>query len=338
MANPNEDWESIFAALERLRGRWPAPDWMYDRRLKCVASSIPLAREAEARAAMAEALPLSFSVGDAARRRRRACGRSSKSAAGCARLSLLFWGGGDDAAGAFGLWWPWGDGTTVSLRIGLHDVDIPKERYPRLRDVFGIPQAHRRLMMRLACLFFASAVSFAPIGANAAGAAHAADAAKPAKTKSTPKKSAKKKPAARKRRSVPSRRWPARLRPGALTVNVGHEINEDAHVTPFPSFAGHAQKALAQNRRDQLIDAEQAARAARQPDRWMTVLFHLRELDSRNDPEACFWRVVAYYRLGELARARALRASCEPPPAVQAVLDNEDACRRRCSRSPRCPR
>jgi hypothetical protein len=55
------------------------------------------------------------------------------------------------------------------------------------------------------------------------------------------------------------------------------------------------------------------------------VLFHLRELDSRNDPEACFWRVVSYYRLGELARARALRGMCEPPPGVQTVLDNEDA-------------
>jgi hypothetical protein len=55
------------------------------------------------------------------------------------------------------------------------------------------------------------------------------------------------------------------------------------------------------------------------------VLFHLRELDSRNDPEACFWRVVSYYRLGELAKARALRAACEPPAGVQAVLDNEDA-------------
>jgi len=29
--------------------------------------------------------------------------------------------------------------------------------------------------------------------------------------------------------------------------------------------------------------------------------------------------------MGELARARALRSMCEPPPAVQAVLDNEDA-------------
>jgi hypothetical protein len=140
MANPNEAWDAIFAALERLRAQWPATDWSYDRRLKCVASSIPLAREADARAAMAEVLPRSFSVdtvggaSDGVRALIEKCG-------GLRATQLLFWGGGDDAPGAFGLWWPWGDGTTVSLRIGLHDVDIPKERYPRLRDVFGIPQA-----------------------------------------------------------------------------------------------------------------------------------------------------------------------------------------------------
>jgi hypothetical protein len=171
--------------------------------------------------------------------------------------------------------------------------------------------------MRLACLFVACAISFAPLAARAAGTA--SPSAKAAK--STPKKAVKKKAAPAKETKAVNRT----LRPGALTVAVGHEINEDAKVTPFPSFAGHAQKALAQNRRDQLVDAEQAARAPRQPDRWMTVLFHLRELVSRNDPEACFWRIVAYYRLGELARARTLRASCEPAPGVQAALDTEDA-------------
>ena len=140
MANPSEVWEGIFTALEGLKSRWPSPDWTYDRRLKCVASSIPLAREAEARAAIAEVLPASFSVetlpsaGEGLRALVEKCG-------GLRAAQLIFWGGGDDAPGAFGLWWPWGDGTTVSLRIGLHDVDIPKERYPRLRDVFGIPQA-----------------------------------------------------------------------------------------------------------------------------------------------------------------------------------------------------
>jgi hypothetical protein len=140
MANASEAWDSVFGALERLRVQWPSRDWNYDRRLRCVASSIPLAREADARAAMAEVLPVSFSADTLAgasegqRALVEKCG-------GLRATQLLCWGGGDDAPGAFGLWWPWGDGTTVSLRIGLHDVDIPKERYPRLRDVFGIPQA-----------------------------------------------------------------------------------------------------------------------------------------------------------------------------------------------------
>jgi hypothetical protein len=168
-------------------------------------------------------------------------------------------------------------------------------------------------------MFFIACALLAPVDTYAAK-----DAAAPAKTTGASKKASKKKPPASEKptRSTKPMRT---LRPSALTVSVGHEINEEAHVTPFPSFAPHAKKALAQNRRDQLVDAEQAARAEKQADRWWTVLFHLRELDSRNDPEACFWRVVSYYRLGELARARVLRTMCEPPPAVQSVLDNEDA-------------
>lgn len=140
MATPDQVWEELFQALDRLRGRWPAGDWTYDRRLKCVSSSIPLAQQEAARAAMTEVLPTSYSAQTLASAPEGV--RSLAEKCGGVRSSqLLFWGGGDAAPGAFGLWWPWGDGTTVSLRIGLHDVDLPKERYPRLRDVFGIPQA-----------------------------------------------------------------------------------------------------------------------------------------------------------------------------------------------------
>jgi len=176
--------------------------------------------------------------------------------------------------------------------------------------------------MRLACLFVAFAIALAPVGARAAG--NTKTTAKTTKAVQKTKATGKKKPADDES-SHPTKAANRTLRPGALTVNVGHEINADAHVTPFPSFAPHAKKALAQNRRDQLVDAEQAARASAQADRWWTVLFHLRELDSRNDPEACFWRVVSYYRLGELAKARALRGACEPPQSVQTALDAEDA-------------
>lgn len=101
-------------------------------------------------------------------------------------------------------------------------------------------------------------------------------------------------------------------------------INEDVTLTPFPSHAGAAKKALAQNRRDQLEDAEKAARAPEQAERWQTVLFHLRDLDARGDSEGCFWRLVSYYRLGQIERARSLRPACELAAKDAGVIEAED--------------
>jgi hypothetical protein len=144
MATPDETsaaaWEAVFGALARLRERWPSTDWSYDRRLRCVASSIPLAGAAAARAAFADVFPTSWST--ATLTTAPASVQALAETCGGLRASQeLLWGGDADGAGAFGLWWPWGDGTTVTLRIGLHGLDQPKVRYPRLRDVFGIPQA-----------------------------------------------------------------------------------------------------------------------------------------------------------------------------------------------------
>jgi hypothetical protein len=101
-------------------------------------------------------------------------------------------------------------------------------------------------------------------------------------------------------------------------------INEDVTLTPFPSHAGAAKKALAQNRRDQLEDAEKAARAPEQAERWQTVLFHLRDLDARGDSEGCFWRLVSYYRLGQIERARSLRPACELAAKDAGIIEAED--------------
>jgi hypothetical protein len=101
-------------------------------------------------------------------------------------------------------------------------------------------------------------------------------------------------------------------------------INDNIEITPFPSHAAAARKALAQNRREQLDDAEKAARDPRQDDRWQTVLFHLRGFDSRWDAEACFWRVIAYYRLGEVGRARKIRQSCDLSAKDEPLVEQED--------------
>ncbi len=39
---------------------------------------------------------------------------------------------------SFGLWWPWGDGVTVSMRLGFPDVDPGRDPYVRVREVFGV--------------------------------------------------------------------------------------------------------------------------------------------------------------------------------------------------------
>jgi len=122
-----------------------------------------------------------------------------------------------------------------------------------------------------------------------------------------------------------SKHWVHRNDPGGASRTARNAINENVTLTPFPSQAAATRHALAQNRRDHLDDAERAARAAAQNDRWSTVLFDLRDLDSRSDPEGCFWRLVAYYRLGQIDRARQVRQTCELPPRDQAILEAEDA-------------
>jgi hypothetical protein len=133
-------WESVFEQLVALKGAWPSTDWGYDRRFKCVMSTITLAQQVAARAAMATVLPQSFTAESLP------TGPPSVRAlaaeyGGVRSGQMLLWGASATGPGAFGLWWPWGDGKSVSLRVGLHDVDAPKQRYPRLRDIFGIPQS-----------------------------------------------------------------------------------------------------------------------------------------------------------------------------------------------------
>jgi hypothetical protein len=190
----------------------------------------------------------------------------------------------------------------------------------------------------------ALALGLAPIGSRAAGgpigAAGAAES-EPSRTPSKTRKSGTKigtKTAGKTARQklTPKAKPPANAKPlatrgkGARAARLkagreqAHTINDNVEITPFPSHAAAARKALAQNRRDQLDDAEKAARDPRQSDRWQTVLFHLRGFDARADAEACFWRVVAYYRLGEIGRARTIRQSCEIAGKDLPIVEKED--------------
>ncbi|HVR63061.1 MAG TPA: hypothetical protein VMU50_14260 [Polyangia bacterium] len=140
MASVEGAWEQVFAGLAALRGAWPSQEWGYDRRFQSVMSTITTADKQRARAACDS---LFKSVFDSAAIVGAPPGpRALADQYGGVRSGqLLLWNGEAGKPGAFGLWWPWGDGQSVSLRVGLHDVDLPKTRYPKLRDVFSVPQA-----------------------------------------------------------------------------------------------------------------------------------------------------------------------------------------------------
>ena len=181
----------------------------------------------------------------------------------------------------------------------------------------------------LAALLLSSARARAADGPAASGEA----TAKPAgQRKSKTGKSAKSGP--KKKKPAPAATPDAmakRRRIGASPAYVvgdtnTHFINETAPpIEPFPGDPKGFKRAFAETRRDQLAGAEKAARDVKSPDRWRTVLFMLRGLPEHTDPEACFWRVLSFYRLGEITRGRTLREGCDLPAKDSSTLNAEDA-------------
>lgn len=136
-------WDDLFRRLDDLRSRWPSPEWTYDGRLQCATSSIPMTAEAAARALIAAVTPATWTAATLAEAPAEAQALATR-CGGLRAAQLLFWGGEPGSPGAFGLWWPWGDGATVSLRLGLHHAEPPAAHLRRLRSTFGIPEPPAR--------------------------------------------------------------------------------------------------------------------------------------------------------------------------------------------------
>ena len=138
MSTSAEPWQPILDTLAKLRADWPAPDWTWDPRFKCVTSSVAAVLEPRIRTALVAATPSEWSptsfatAPDSVRALAERCGDLRPG-------QLLMTG--DLVAGmlVFAMWWPWGDGSTISVRLGVANCDRPKELYPLVRALFGIP-------------------------------------------------------------------------------------------------------------------------------------------------------------------------------------------------------
>jgi hypothetical protein len=133
----NDNWQPIFDALAKLKKNWPTRGWTWDSRLVCLTSSFTVEQEMQAKAAIADTMPAQYTQATITRAPQSLQDIAERS--GGLRPNQLMLSLGP-AAGllVFGLWWPWGDGETISFRVGLADVDPAKEPNQRFRDLFGV--------------------------------------------------------------------------------------------------------------------------------------------------------------------------------------------------------
>jgi hypothetical protein len=133
-----DPWATLFGAMKEIRGTWPSYGWSWDARVSCVTSSFSVELERRARSVAVIALTsewTSSTIAQAPAHVREIAERAGGLRAGQMILSSASIGG---ALFAYGLWWPWGDGMTTSVRIGLGGPGARQELLQRLRDVFGV--------------------------------------------------------------------------------------------------------------------------------------------------------------------------------------------------------
>ena len=126
---------AIFEALSRFRANWPKSGWSWDNRFNCIASSFSVELAPDARKIVMASFPFEFDRGTLATGARviqhavqGTGGLRSDQRAYAFRESLY--------VNPFGLWWPWGDDTTISFRIGLAGL-VGEPDYIRIRDAFN---------------------------------------------------------------------------------------------------------------------------------------------------------------------------------------------------------
>jgi len=133
----NDAWQPLFDSLSRMKSSWPTRGWSWDPRLLCVTSSFTTEQEPQAKKATQMALQNEWTAATIVRAPQ-ALRDVVERAGGIRQGQLALSTGPINGLLVYGLWWPWGDGETVSLRVGLADVDPNREPYLRFRDVYGV--------------------------------------------------------------------------------------------------------------------------------------------------------------------------------------------------------
>ena len=131
-----DDWQPLFDSLTQLKASWPGSPWSWDTRFAAVASTFAATDEPKARASAVHAFPRGWttkSLETAPATLRALAERTGGLRAG----QRLLAGDAARGGGLYGLWWPWGSGDKITLRLGLADVADTAEPVAQLRALFG---------------------------------------------------------------------------------------------------------------------------------------------------------------------------------------------------------
>ncbi len=137
MSTSAEPWQPILDTLATLQAAWPSPGWSWDHRFKTVTSSFPGDAGPSVRGILTAAVPSEWTAQtfatapDDVRALEERCGDLRPG-------QILLTGPVVAGMLLFAMWWPWGDGSQISVRLGIANCDRSKELYPALRAQFGI--------------------------------------------------------------------------------------------------------------------------------------------------------------------------------------------------------
>lgn len=122
--------------LGRVKAGWPAGTWEWDAPFECALTTLKQDAEAQGRATLSANLPGAWTrktLDKAPALAQQVCAQTG----GLRGDQLIFTADLGDIV-AYALWWPWGSGSTFSIRIGVASSSAGQNLTPALRSAFGV--------------------------------------------------------------------------------------------------------------------------------------------------------------------------------------------------------
>jgi len=110
--------DQLFARFELLRQAWPKKGWSWDHRLNCVASSLHADLTRDCEKALLSVFPEVYDHRTISKAPEHIQDLAEE-IGGVRADQRIFTVTSNARLLPYGMWWPWGDEITISLRVGL---------------------------------------------------------------------------------------------------------------------------------------------------------------------------------------------------------------------------